>query len=174
MDATCGETHERATEAKLGTGSGRADDCSAFLRRHDCDFCARHRVLFGSFTGALFTGAVPILAVFYVCIGAKISVSSLPQFVRKGGVSGSILWITDSLTGGNGVTGVAAASTAAASVPALVASANGAYAQAAPVADTAGSHLRCRHGTDSPITGAPWLGAYCTQSKHMSQTCAFS
>src|ERR1700744_1006950 len=40
---------------------------------------------FGSFTGALFTGALPILAVFYVCIGAKIHLSSLPQIVRKGG-----------------------------------------------------------------------------------------
>ncbi len=251
---------------------------------------------FGSFTGALFTGALPILAVFYVCMGATISVSSLPQVIRKGGallaakiaagvaagllfahllgekpvesgwflglsalavvaamndtngglymaltrqygrpqdaaaysvmalesgpfltmmtlgiaglsafpwqtmvgailplaigmalgnldsemrdflgravavlipffafalgaslnlldvwrtgllgiglglgvvaVSGTILWITDRLTGGNGVAGVAAASTAgnAAAVPALVASANGAYAQAAPAA----------------------------------------
>jgi len=41
---------------------------------------------FGSFTGALFTGALPILAVFYVCIGATISVRSLPAVVRKGGV----------------------------------------------------------------------------------------
>ena len=251
---------------------------------------------FGSFTGALFTGALPILAVFYVCMGATISVSSLPQVIRKGGallaakiaagvaagllfahflgekpvesgwfaglsalavvaamndtngglymaltrqygrpqeaaaysvmalesgpfltmmtlgiaglsafpwqtmvgailplaigmalgnldsemrdflgravavlipffafalgaslnlldiwrtgllgiglglgvvaVSGSVLWVTDRLTGGNGVAGVAAASTAgnAAAVPALVASANGAYAQAAPAA----------------------------------------
>ena len=251
---------------------------------------------FGSFTGALFNGALPILAVFYVCMGATISVSSLPQVIRKGGallvakiaagvaagllfahflgekpvesgwfsglsalavvaamndtngglymaltrqygrpqeaaaysvmalesgpfltmmtlgivglsafpwqtmvgavlplaigmalgnldsemrdflgravavlipffafalgaslnlfdvwrtgllgiglglgivaVSGTILWITDRLTGGNGVAGVAAASTAgnAAAVPALVASANGAYAQAAPAA----------------------------------------
>jgi len=41
---------------------------------------------FGSFTGALFTGALPILAVFYVCMGATISVHSLPQVVRRGGV----------------------------------------------------------------------------------------
>lgn len=40
---------------------------------------------FGSFTGALFTGALPILAVFYVCIGATISVRALPAVVRKGG-----------------------------------------------------------------------------------------
>ena len=40
---------------------------------------------FGSFTGALFTGALPILAVFYVCIGAKIYLRSLPRVIRKGG-----------------------------------------------------------------------------------------
>jgi 2-keto-3-deoxygluconate permease len=40
---------------------------------------------FGSFTGALFTGALPILAVFYVCIGATISIHSLPMVVRRGG-----------------------------------------------------------------------------------------
>src|ERR1700712_4386214 len=41
---------------------------------------------FGSFTGALFTGALPILAVFYVCMGATISVASLPTVARRGGV----------------------------------------------------------------------------------------
>lgn len=40
---------------------------------------------FGSFTGALFTGAVPILAVFYVCLGATIKLESLPRVVRRGG-----------------------------------------------------------------------------------------
>ncbi len=40
---------------------------------------------FGSFTGALFTGALPILAVFYVCIGARISLRALPRVLRKGG-----------------------------------------------------------------------------------------
>jgi 2-keto-3-deoxygluconate permease len=40
---------------------------------------------FGSFTGALFTGAVPILAVFYVCLGATIRVESLPYILRRGG-----------------------------------------------------------------------------------------
>jgi 2-keto-3-deoxygluconate permease len=48
-------------------------------------FAPHAGAFFGSFTGALFTGALPILAVFYVCIGAKIHVSSLPQIVRKGG-----------------------------------------------------------------------------------------
>jgi 2-keto-3-deoxygluconate permease len=40
---------------------------------------------FGSFTGALFTGALPILAVFYVCMGASIDVRATPYIVRKGG-----------------------------------------------------------------------------------------
>jgi 2-keto-3-deoxygluconate permease len=41
---------------------------------------------FGSFTGALFTGALPILAVFYVCMGATISFESAPYILKKGGV----------------------------------------------------------------------------------------
>ncbi len=41
---------------------------------------------FGSFTGALFTGALPILAVFYVCMGATIPFVTLPQVAGKGGV----------------------------------------------------------------------------------------
>jgi len=41
---------------------------------------------FGSFTGALFTGSLPILAVFYVCMGSTVSVRSLPMVLRKGGV----------------------------------------------------------------------------------------
>ena len=40
---------------------------------------------FGSFTGALFTGALPILAVFYVCMGATIELRTLPTVVRRGG-----------------------------------------------------------------------------------------
>jgi 2-keto-3-deoxygluconate permease len=40
---------------------------------------------FGSFTNALFTGALPILAVFYVCMGASIDVKATPYLLRKGG-----------------------------------------------------------------------------------------
>ena len=40
---------------------------------------------FGSFTGALFTGALPIIAVFFVCMGSSISVRSMPRAVRRGG-----------------------------------------------------------------------------------------
>ncbi len=40
---------------------------------------------FGSFTGALFSGALTILAVFYVCMGASIDLKSTPQVLKKGG-----------------------------------------------------------------------------------------
>jgi 2-keto-3-deoxygluconate permease len=46
----------------------------------------RAGTFFGSFTGALFTGALPILAVFYVCMGATISFKALPEVASKGGV----------------------------------------------------------------------------------------
>lgn len=42
-------------------------------------------VTFGSFTGALMTGALPILAVFYVCMGATIDFKSTPYILKKGG-----------------------------------------------------------------------------------------
>jgi 2-keto-3-deoxygluconate permease len=41
---------------------------------------------FGSFTNSLFTGALPILSVFYVCLGATIRIGSLPRVIRRGGV----------------------------------------------------------------------------------------
>src|ERR1700730_9130519 len=40
---------------------------------------------FGSFTGALFSGALPILAVFYVCMGATIEFKATPYILKKGG-----------------------------------------------------------------------------------------
>jgi 2-keto-3-deoxygluconate permease len=40
---------------------------------------------FGSFTNGLFTGSLPILAVFYVCMGATIPIRSLPRVARRGG-----------------------------------------------------------------------------------------
>lgn len=40
---------------------------------------------FGSFTGALFSGALTILAVFYVCMGASIDFRATPYIVKKGG-----------------------------------------------------------------------------------------
>jgi 2-keto-3-deoxygluconate permease len=41
---------------------------------------------FGSFTAALFTGALPILAVFFVCVGAGIKFRATPAILRKGGL----------------------------------------------------------------------------------------
>ena len=40
---------------------------------------------FGSFTGALFSGALTILAVFYVCMGATIDIRTTPYILKKGG-----------------------------------------------------------------------------------------
>jgi 2-keto-3-deoxygluconate permease len=40
---------------------------------------------FGSFTGALLTGSLPILAVFYVCMGSTIHFRATPYLLRKGG-----------------------------------------------------------------------------------------
>lgn len=40
----------------------------------------------GSFTGALAKGAMPILAVFFVCIGATIDLKTTPYILKKGGV----------------------------------------------------------------------------------------
>lgn len=45
---------------------------------------------FGSFTGALLTGALPILAVFYVCVGATVDFKTTPYILKKGGA----LWLT--------------------------------------------------------------------------------
>ena len=39
---------------------------------------------FGFFTGALFRGALPILAAFYVCLEATIPPESLPTVARRG------------------------------------------------------------------------------------------
>lgn len=40
---------------------------------------------FGSFTGAFFTGLVPILAVFYFCLGSTLEVRATPYMLKKGG-----------------------------------------------------------------------------------------
>lgn len=40
---------------------------------------------FGSFTGAMMTGALPILAVFYVCMGSTIDFKATPYIIKKGG-----------------------------------------------------------------------------------------
>lgn len=40
---------------------------------------------FGSFTGALWTGALPILAVFFFCMGTTLSFKATPYILKKGG-----------------------------------------------------------------------------------------
>lgn len=40
---------------------------------------------FGSFTGALMTGSLPILAVFFVCMGSTIDLKATPYIMKKGG-----------------------------------------------------------------------------------------
>src|ERR1041384_1245929 len=40
----------------------------------------------GSFTNAWMTGSLPILSVFFVCVGATISLKATPYILKKGGV----------------------------------------------------------------------------------------
>ena len=55
--------------------------CGALL----ATFAPGAPAFFGSFTGALFTGALPILAVFFVCTGASIDFRATPYILKKGG-----------------------------------------------------------------------------------------
>lgn len=48
-------------------------------------FAPRTAEFFGSFTGALFTGSIPVLAVFFVCLGSTIPVRAVPQMMKRGG-----------------------------------------------------------------------------------------
>jgi 2-keto-3-deoxygluconate permease len=85
---------------------------------------------------------VPVLVPFFAFVlGTTINAASVWHAGLLGvglglfvvALTGSVLWLTDRLSGGTGVAGVAAASTAgnAAAVPAIVAAANPAYAEAA-------------------------------------------
>src|SRR5438309_8637594 len=40
----------------------------------------------GSFSGALFGNPLPVLAVFYVCVGATVAFETTPYVLKKGGV----------------------------------------------------------------------------------------
>src|SRR5204862_7149663 len=40
----------------------------------------------GSFSGALFGNPLPILAVFYVCVGSTVAFETTPYVLKKGGV----------------------------------------------------------------------------------------
>jgi 2-keto-3-deoxygluconate permease len=50
---------------------------------------------FGSFTGALFGNPMPILAMAFVCIGARVELAATPHMLKKGGV----LLLTKALCG---------------------------------------------------------------------------
>src|SRR3978361_529897 len=55
--------------------------CGALL----ATFAPHAGSFFGSFTSALFSGALPLLAVFYVCMGATIPLRSMPSVIKRGG-----------------------------------------------------------------------------------------
>jgi 2-keto-3-deoxygluconate permease len=89
--------------------------------------------------------AVPVLVPFFAfALGAGLNLQNVWKAGLLGivlgvavvAVTGIALWIADRLSGGNGIAGLAAASTAgnAAGVPAAVAAANSAYAPVAPAA----------------------------------------
>ena len=59
---------------------------------------------FGSFTGALFTGALPILAVFFVCTGASIDFRATPYIIKKGGTLFALAVMGEVLKLRNGAT----------------------------------------------------------------------
>jgi 2-keto-3-deoxygluconate permease len=54
---------------------------------------------FGSFTGALFSGALTILAVFYVCMGATIELRTTPYILKKGGALLAVKAVIAVITG---------------------------------------------------------------------------
>lgn len=54
---------------------------------------------FGSFTNGLITGTLPILSVWFFCIGASISLKATPLVLRKSGVLVSVKIITAALAG---------------------------------------------------------------------------
>jgi 2-keto-3-deoxygluconate permease len=94
---------------------------------------------------AFLGAAAPVMIPFFAfALGASLDLTrvwtagllGLGLGVGVVAISGAVMWLADRASGGNGVAGVAAASTAgnAAAVPALVASANPAYAAAAPAA----------------------------------------
>ncbi|GLW97811.1 2-keto-3-deoxygluconate permease [Microtetraspora sp. NBRC 16547] len=54
---------------------------------------------FGSFTGALFTGALPIIAVFFVCMGTTIEFKATPYIIKKGGALFAAKTLTAAVVG---------------------------------------------------------------------------
>ena len=54
---------------------------------------------FGSFTNGLITGTLPILSVWFFCIGASISLKATPLVLRKSGVLVSVKILTAAMAG---------------------------------------------------------------------------
>lgn len=97
---------------------------------------------FGSFTKGMISGTVPILAVWFFCIGASIDLRATGTVLRKTGLLGIVLGVAviiitgiplimadKFLGGGNGTAGVAASSAAGAAVanPVIIAQINPAF-----------------------------------------------
>jgi len=91
---------------------------------------------------AFLSGAAPVMIPFFAfALGFGLDLAKIWQAGLLGiglgaavvAITGAALFVADRLTGGNGVAGVAAASTAgnAAAVPAIIAAANPAYKEAA-------------------------------------------
>ncbi|MFB6803321.1 2-keto-3-deoxygluconate permease [Peribacillus butanolivorans] len=68
---------------------------------------------FGSYTGALFNGVLPMLAIFFVCVGSTIDVKATPTILKRGGslligkVGASVIvaWIAFQIIGEGSVLG---------------------------------------------------------------------
>jgi 2-keto-3-deoxygluconate permease len=116
-----------------------------------------------------FGRAVPVLIPFFAfALGAGIDMANIWRSGMLGVAmglavvvfSGVLLFFADRLTGGNGVAGLAAASTAgnAAAVPALVAAANPAYAEAAKSATLLVSASVVVTAIVVPLLTAWWAG----------------
>lgn len=118
---------------------------------------------------AFLAPAVPVLIPFFAfALGAGIDFGNVWRSGLLGvalglgviAVSGMLLFAADRLTGGNGTTGLAAASTAgnAAAVPALVAAANPAYVVAAQSATVLVSASVVVTAIAVPLLTAWWAG----------------
>jgi 2-keto-3-deoxygluconate permease len=127
-------------------------------------------MLLGNLDGELrewFSRAVPVLIPFFAfALGTTLDLAHLWHAGLLGVllglmvtmVSGALLLITDRLTGGTGVAGLAASSTAAnaAAVPALVAAANPIYASAAGPATALVSTSVVVTAITTPLITAWW------------------
>jgi len=126
---------------------------------------------FGSFTEALFSGALTILAVFYVCMGTTIELTATPYILKKGGSTLDLHKVVGA--GPLGVAlGLAAASTTgnAAAAPAIVAAANPAYSEAAKSATVLVAASVVVTAIVVPLVTAWWAGYVGSPSADGSST----